>query len=364
MPFLDPKTVTVIRTLAFFTLLAAFAYAARHTLELLIFAIFFAYLMEPIVARVQRWRVISRGSRGIAIAEVYVVLAMCITGIVFEIAPTVSSQTRNLIAAAPALLDQTTWQKMIRQISSTQNWSYHTQVVMEHLVSQHRAAIITWIQEAVVKLEDLVTNVFWLILVPILAIFLLNNGRDFAESGVRILRLRPRAKAIMNAALRELNDMAAHYIRAQVVLAALALPVYTIVLVASGLQYGLILGLFAAIVEFIPMVGPLLGATAILGTAFLTGFHFIWLLVLFLGVWRLIQDYVNSPKLMHRSVKLHPFAVIIAVLAGGEIGGIVGVFLSVPVAASLQIVWRRWRASSFALSNDNPQPTAPERQAA
>jgi predicted PurR-regulated permease PerM len=77
--------------------------------------------------------------------------------------------------------------------------------------------------------------------------------------------------------------------------------------------------------------------------AFLTGFHYIWLLVLFLGAWRIVQDYVNSPFLMHRSVKLHPLGVIFAVLAGGEIAGFIGVYLSIPLAAALQIFWRRWR---------------------
>jgi predicted PurR-regulated permease PerM len=69
-----------------------------------------------------------------------------------------------------------------------------------------------------------------------------------------------------------------------------------------------------------------------------------WLaLIVFLGIWRLIQDYVTSPRIMGHSMELHPLAAIFGVMAGGEIAGILGIFLSIPVMASLRIFFRRWR---------------------
>jgi predicted PurR-regulated permease PerM len=69
-----------------------------------------------------------------------------------------------------------------------------------------------------------------------------------------------------------------------------------------------------------------------------------WLLVLgFLALWRIVQDYVVSPRIMGESMELHPLGAIFGVLAGGEIAGVLGVYLSIPVMASLRIVWRRWR---------------------
>jgi predicted PurR-regulated permease PerM len=56
-----------------------------------------------------------------------------------------------------------------------------------------------------------------------------------------------------------------------------------------------------------------------------------------------VQDYVVSPRIMGKSMELHPLAAIFGVLAGGEIAGVLGVYLSIPVMASLRIVWRRWR---------------------
>ena len=94
--------------------------------------------------------------------------------------------------------------------------------------------------------------------------------------------------------------------------------------------------------EFIPVVGPLTAAVLIVAVSILTGSHWLAVIV-FLGVWRLIQDYVVTPRVLGKSTELHPLAAIFGVLAGGEIAGILGIYLSIPVMASLRIVWRRWR---------------------
>jgi predicted PurR-regulated permease PerM len=104
-----------------------------------------------------------------------------------------------------------------------------------------------------------------------------------------------------------------------------------------------VLSTLGGLLEFIPVLGPLVASLAIVGVALLTGFPHWLALVVFLGLWRLIQDYVTSPRIMGHSMELHPLASIFGVMAGGEIAGILGIFLSIPVMASLRIVFRRWR---------------------
>ncbi len=81
----------------------------------------------------------------------------------------------------------------------------------------------------------------------------------------------------------------------------------------------------------------------IIGVALLLSYPHWLILLIFLGVWRMVQDYVISPRIMGRSMELHPLAAIFGVLAGGEIAGVLGIYLSIPIMASLRIVWRRWR---------------------
>src|SRR5258706_15854504 len=93
--------------------------------------------------------------------------------------------------------------------------------------------------------------------------------------------------------------------------------------------------------EFMPVVGPMTAAALVLLVALVSGYpHILWL-VTFLAVFRLIQDYVLSPRLMSSGMELHPLLVIFGIFAGGEIGGIAGTFLSVPVMALARILYRQ-----------------------
>jgi predicted PurR-regulated permease PerM len=346
MSVIDRQTLSVLFTLLIFVAIAAFAYGARDTLIAFLFAIFFAYLIAPLVAWLERWRTVSRGSRTLAIAEVYLVLAAAIAVIFLEVGPAAASEGRRLFAAAPDLFNRLASGQIIRQIGSSRRWNYETQIRLEHLLATHRAAILGWVQEFGVNAGEVLANGFWLILTPVLAVFFLKDGKKFADGAIRILQLRQPVQKLAQGIMQDINVMAAHYIRAQVLLAGLSIVAYVAVLGLAGVEYGIALGILAGFLEFIPVLGPLVGAIAILGVAFLTGFHHVVLLALFLGAWRIVQDYVNSPHIMKRGTKLHPLAVIFAVLAGGEMAGIVGVYLSIPIAATLKIFWRWWHRYS------------------
>lgn len=364
MPLLDQRTLAVSRTILILVALGAFLYGARDTIIAFIMAIFFAYLVDPLVSWVEGWHRVSRGSRALAIAEVYVVLAVIFAVVTLEVIPYIGAEGPHLLSSAPSLLDRLGSGEIVHKIGSKQGWSYATQRHAQHFFAQYRSAILAAIQRIGLEAGVIATKMIWVVLIPILAIPFLKDGAKIVDLGFRVLKLRPPVLTFTRAALKSMNDMAAHYIRTQLVLMVLALIAYTVVLVAAGVQYGALLGAIAGLLEFIPMIGPLLGAVAILGVAFLTGFHPIWMLVVFLGGWRLLQDYFTSPHLMHRSVKLHPFVVIFAVLAGAEIAGFLGVFLSIPVAATVQIIWRCWRTYSESEGlQDAGTPPAPSRAA-
>jgi len=353
MSILDQRTLSVARTLFILAVGAAFIYATRHTLIVFLMGIFFAYLVSPLVSRVQLWRPISRGSRALAIAEVYIILALVAVGIIVGIGPSFANDGRQLVSAVPNLLEQHAPWEIVHRIGSTRGWSYQTQLHIENFLAQHRDTILSWVKQFGVQAGAVLAQSFWIFLIPILAIPFLNDAPEMVEVIFRVLRLRPQARTFAEVVLQDVHSMAANYIRAQMILACLAILTYTIVLSASGVQYGPVLGVVGGMLEFIPMVGPLVGAILILGVAFLTGFHHILLLMLFLGCWRLLQDYFNSPRLMHNQVQLHPFVVIFAVLAGAEIAGVIGVFLSIPIAATVKILWRSWRTY---YEKDRPLP--------
>jgi predicted PurR-regulated permease PerM len=105
-----------------------------------------------------------------------------------------------------------------------------------------------------------------------------------------------------------------------------------------GFPYAIALGLVGGALEFLPAVGWVASAAAILTIGFLTHAHWIWMALL-LVLWRLVQDYVNSPRIMGENLQLQPLTVLFALMVGGQVGGIAGLYLSVPVVAVLRIVW-------------------------
>src|SRR5579864_2932190 len=197
-------------------------------------------------------------------------------------------------------------------------------------------------QEVGIHVAEVAKQAWLLIVVPILAIFFLKDGRGFSEVALSMVQSRPQREFLQDV-LTDLNQMLAQFIRAQLELAALSLVVYISFLSATRVPYALVLGTAGGMMEFIPVVGPLVAGVVILVVALLMSYpHWLMLLAFLIG-WRLIQDYVVSPRIMGQSMELHPLAAIFGVLAGAEIAGVLGVYLSIPVMASLRIVWRRWR---------------------
>ena len=345
MSFFDKRTVRVLSTVVLFALVAGFIYGARRILIVFLFAVLFAYLLDPPVSLVQGRSRLSRGSRSLAILQVYLILLLIILGIVLGIGPRVADEGRKLLAALPGLLDQMSSGRIVTQLGGKHGWSFDTQARVQQFFAAHRAAIIAWASDFGGRVTILLANTVWLVVIPILAIFFLRDGREFADSVIQIAE-RSRQRQFLSSIVEDLNVMLAGYIRAQLVLAGLSLVVYIIVLLLLRVPYAIILGIVGGALEFIPVAGPLVAALVILGVAFLTGYQHLLLLALFLSLWRLVQDYVNSPRIMGGKLELHPLAALFAILAGGEIAGVIGVYLSIPIMAALRILWKRWQKYS------------------
>ena len=104
----------------------------------------------------------------------------------------------------------------------------------------------------------------------------------------------------------------------------------------------LLFGAVAGLLEFIPLVGPL---TVALGTAVVASFHSpgqALVVLLFLGILRIAQDYVIFPRLIGHGIHMHPLAVILAILGGAELAGIAGIFLAIPFVAVFSVMHRHW----------------------
>ncbi len=338
MALIDGRTARVLTTALLFALGLGFLYAAHYTLMAFLFAIFFAYLVDPAVSHLARF---TRG-RGAAIAVIYALLVVLVVTFFVFVGPQVARQAQRLAEAMPALIERVGSGQIAQQLGAEHGWNLRTRQQLQDLLINHRADLVELAQRAGIRVAEAAKQAWLLVLVPILAAFFLKDGGGFGTVLLSFVNSRAQ-RELVQGVLGDLNQMLAQFIRAQLTLAAFSFLAYALVLAVMRVPYALVLSTAGGFMEFIPVVGPLVAAVVILSVALLMSYsHWIGLLI-FLVAWRLIQDYIVSPRVMGKSMELHPLAAIFGVLAGGEIAGVLGVYLSIPVMASLRIVWRRWR---------------------
>jgi predicted PurR-regulated permease PerM len=334
----DSKTARAIVTVLLFALGLGFLYVARTTLIAFLFAIFFAYLMSPLVNRLEK---ILKG-RATAIAVLYTLLLAVVVVSFVAVGPKVAREGTKLGQSLPTLLTQLSSGQIASQLSAEHGWNEKSAQLVQEFLASHSEEITNIAQRIGLRVADVAKQAWLFFIVPLLSIFFLRDGRVFSDFLLSTIQSRPQREFLENV-LNDLNQMLAHFIRAQLTLAALTLVMYSAFLAVIGAPIPLVMGVIGGVLEFIPVVGPLAAAFTIIGVSLLMGYQHWIVLVVFLGCWRLVQDYVSSPRIMGRSMELHPLAAIFGVMAGGEVAGILGIYLSIPVMASLRIVFRRWR---------------------
>ena len=185
----------------------------------------------------------------------------------------------------------------------------------------HSRDILALLSNAALGVISRAGNLIFIILVPILSFFFLKDGREMLSSVLGILAAGARRDMVERIAA-DLHVLLAQYMRALVLLGVVASLAYGLFFSMMGVPYGILLAAVAFPLEFIPMVGPLAGATIVLLVAGLSGSHHLLAIFVFLLAFRFLQDYVVSPQLLSAGMKLHPLLVIFGVLAGGSIAGV------------------------------------------
>jgi predicted PurR-regulated permease PerM len=225
---------------------------------------------------------------------------------------------------------------------------------MQQQLATHSRDLILPISNAILSVVSHAEILIIIVLVPVLSFYFLKDGQALLSTILNVIS--ESSRQVVHDIANDLHLLLAQYMRAMVLLGLAASIAYAVFFSIIGLPYGLLLGAIAFFFEFIPMVGPLTSAVIILLVAGLSDFgHLLWI-ILFLVAFRLLQDYVLSPLLMSSGIRLHPLLVIFGVLAGSRIAGIPGAFLSVPVLATLRIIYRQvWKPQPSLVCKPGPQ---------
>jgi len=338
MAFPDRRTANVVLTILLIAGVCAAVYCARRIILIFIFAILFTYLLDPVVKFLQRHSLFFRNLRGSAVVEVYVSIMILLAIMGYSFAPRVARNAVKLMDQTPILLDRLSTGDIASDLRGKYGWSEEQEFRLRFFLAEHREQIQHLIPAVDRYLSNTALILGWLLLVPILAIFFLRDGDHIANVLIRLVFPRER-HATMRAAAHELHLMLTRYIRAQVLLCGLSFLFYSVVLLLLRFPYAVALASLGGLLEFIPVVGWTSTFAVIVGVGVVNHSHWLWVALL-LGLWRVLQDYVATPRIMGQQLKIHPLAAIFAVLVGAELGGIIGIYLAVPVMAALRVILR------------------------
>jgi predicted PurR-regulated permease PerM len=335
---IDPRALRAAWTVLLLALVVAAAYAVRTTIAVFMIAVLFAYLLIPLVDAVNHYTP-RRVSGTLALAIVYLMLVGFIVALVLTVGSRIADEANSLAVRLPDLLKNREW---------------IDKIPLPYWLEPARVRMVQWLQEEIdnggkdilpyVKSfgGQLITGaryVLYIILVPILAFFFLKDGRKIRRDVLD--SLDESNQLVVEDILDDINRLLGQYIRALVLLAVSSFIANSVFLGLTGAPYAILLAVISALGEFLPVVGPAAGAAIVLAVTGLSGYTHLITFILFWILFRMFQDYVVTPYVMGKGVELNPLLVLFGVLAGEQVAGVAGMFFSVPVIATLRVVFVR-----------------------
>ncbi len=346
-------------------MLALVIYRFRLVLPPLVISFLAAFILEPVVAFQVRYLHISR-----SLATVLLFLALFLVAAVIVAAPVTA--VPSLQRAVLSLQIDTF--RIISDIGSfleqpIRFWGYTLDLsaLYQELSAMLRSFVGSVAQGTLSFVFDIASGLLWLIFIAMTTFYLIKDADrlvaqidDLAPPGYRedVVQLRRQVTAVWHA-----------FLRGQLLMCLAIAVMTTVAGLAIGLPYAVVLGVIAGILEFVPNLGPVLALIPAVLLALFEGSNFLpisnlWFAVLVTGLYVLIQQIESNilvPRVMGRSLNLHPLVVLIGVIVGGNLAGILGMLLAAPVLATIRVIGyyvfcRLYDRDPFAVDEPPPRP--------
>ncbi|MHA6692315.1 AI-2E family transporter [Devosia sp. A449] len=299
-----------------------------------------AYLLNPLVNQLQRWRF----NRAWATTVVLLCVITGALGLLFTFLPMIGQQIIELLKGAPKIVADL--QELFARWSPEVNeWlgperAAQLQTSINDLARQALGFITTLPGELVNIGITGAAVIGFTVLTPVVAFYLLLDWEGMVR-GVEGL-LPQNHKGEINTILRDIDKSMAGVIRGMGSVLLLDAAFYATALSLIGLNFGLAVGLIGGLLSFIPFVGFALGFGLSVGIA-IVQFGDIWMVALVAGIflfWQFIEGNILYPKLVGSSININPVWMMFALLGLGALFGFVGLLLAVPMAAIASVLVR------------------------
>lgn len=344
-----------IPAVVLFLVVAVLVFAgARIVLVPLLTSVALAYLLAPIAAWFEK-----RGwSRMIASLLTMTSVALVGVLVLIFLVPSIWQQIlTSYDHARSMLMDQARVDETLRRIrlASPTVSGYLDQLVGAvrdpGRQAQFRTMVIDWMQSGLFGLVNLTTSILDLLLIPFFVFYLLSDYRQVHAVLERLIP--PRNRSVANELIDRLSHVLSTYVRNQMLISLTMGVLYSIGFLAFRVPLGVTVGMLAGLLNFVPYLGTVTGLVLSLVFVALDGAG-LWRVAGVVGVFGLVQaveGYYLTPKLLGTSLNLHPMVVLLGLMVGGNLFGLIGIILAVPVIALVKVVFhfldRAYQGSEF-----------------
>lgn len=295
-----------------------------------------AYFLDPVVRRMQRLGL----NRIAATALISLLAVLAVALALLLIIPAAVSQAAQLFEAAPEILSRL--QGFLNErFPAVMDAESAVRISLSGLGDAIQARGGELLQQVLTSARGLVSVVVFLVVAPVVAFYLL---MDWPRLVARLDDLLPRAHApVIRQIAGEVDNAIAGFVRGQLSVCLILAVYYSSALMLAGLQYGMVVGIVAGLISFIPYIGAIVGGVLAIGLAL---FQFwgdplaIGIVVGIFVVGQVLEGNVLVPNMVGRSVGLHPVWLLLALSVFGAMFGFVGMLVAVPVAAALGVLVR------------------------
>lgn len=289
------------------------------------------YLFRPLTGLLEHWRV----PRKVAILVIFLIVIGIVTLIVRLFGPIIQTQFVRLVDNIPDM------------VSAVQEgisyWQQNQELIPQYVkdaidnlgnkLQEIFAATGTFVGNA---LSSLFGFIFSLVVVPFILFYLLSDKEKFAPN---VTRFFPDSKEDeIRSVLRDMDKALASYIQGQLIVSTCVGIMLLIGYLVIGLDYALLLSLFAMATNVIPFLGPFLAVIPAIIVAFFQAPIMALYVVIIMIVAQQIESNLVSPQVMGRALNIHPLTIILLILVGGNLAGVLGMILIIPTYAVAKVI--------------------------
>lgn len=310
-------------------LLSIFAFL-KAVLGPFIVAMIISYILNPIVSMLHERKV----PRTMAVLLIYAVFCTIITVLLVNVIPMFIDQMQELNKHLPELSMRA--QSLVIDINnnsllpeSFREGVNKSLVLMERRISE---TLLTFVN----NIGGMVNALFVAFVVPFLAFYILKDFEVFERAIIRYVPKSHRKNTVR--LLKDVDAALGSYIRGQLLVCAIIGTFAYIGYLLVGMPYALLLAGVVAVTNVIPYLGPFIGAAPALLMASTISLKMMLLVVIVNTVCQILESNIISPQVVGRTLHLHPLIIIFAVLVGGQLAGVIGMILAVPIFASGKVI--------------------------